>query len=251
VRPRHAASALLLLAAACRGDLATQMSPPDLPAYKVDVTASKHDLVLLLRTPSAEAGARGGQTVDLDASVTNPQGHVLDHKKHTEWRSTDEAIATVDSTGLITAQDTGDVLIIVDEKKAADTVRVRIIPVPVRSVVVAGPDSIGVRDTVAYVATALDSAGEALVSREVGWHSTDGTVLKMLGRGSAEALAEGSAQVEATVDAVTGRAPVRVWPATVATSRCGRRRSACRSFARLASPWRRETAMASCSPAAR
>ena len=215
MRPRHAATALILLAA-CRGDLSTQLSPPDVPAYKVDVTASRHDVLLLLRTPSAAAGARGGQTVDLDAAVSNPQGHVLEHKKHTEWRSSDNAVATVDTTGLITAQDTGDVLIIVDEKKAADTVRVRIVPVPVRSVTVTGPDSIGVRDTVAYIATALDSAGEALVGREVSWHSTNGAVLKSLGDGAAEALVEGSAQLEATVDLVTGRAPVRVWPATVA-----------------------------------
>lgn len=108
--------------------------------------------MLLLRTPNAPVGARDGQTVALDATITNPQGHVLEHKQHTEWRSDDESIATVDSTGLITAQDTGAVLIIVDEKKDADTVRVHVAPVPVKSVAVTGPDSIGVRDTVGYAA---------------------------------------------------------------------------------------------------
>lgn len=181
------------------------------------MTASKDYVELLLRTPSAPSGERGGQTLALDATITNPQGHVLEHKQHTEWRSEDETIATVDSTGTITAQDTGEVLIIVDEKKDADTVRVRVVPVPVKSVVVNGPDSIAVRDTVSYTATALDSVGEPLVGREVTWHSTDGLVLASLGGGAATGISLGSAQMEATVDEVVGRAPVRVWPAAVAS----------------------------------
>jgi len=82
---------------------------------------------------------------------------------------------------------------------------------------VGGPDSIAVRDTVTYVATALDSVGESLIGRAVAWHSTDGLVLKSLGAGSASGESVGTAQIEATVDAVTGRAAVRVWPASVAT----------------------------------
>lgn len=207
----------MLAFAACRGDLTTTLSAPPGANGKLDVTASKHDVLLLLRTPSAEAGARGGQTLSLDAVVTNPQGHVLEHKQHAEWRSSDASIVTVDDRGLITAQDTGNVLIIVDEKKAADTVRVRVVPVPVRSVVIAGPDSIAVRDTVVYTATALDSVGEALMGRTVTWRSTDGTVVKSLGDGGASGELEGTAQMEAMVDEVVGRATVRVWPATVAT----------------------------------
>lgn len=217
MRLRLVASTLLLLAAACRGDLSTTLPAPDSPREKLDVTASEHDVLLLLRTPSAVAGERGGQSISLDATITNPQGHVLEHKQHTEWRSDDESIATVDSTGLITAQDTGDVLIIVDEKKDADTVRVRVVPVPVKSVVVTGPDSIAVRDTVTYTAAALDSVGEPLLGRAVTWHSTDGLVLASLGAGNAAGVTTGSAQMEATVDEVVGRTSVRVWPAAVAS----------------------------------
>jgi uncharacterized lipoprotein YddW (UPF0748 family) len=218
MRLRLVAGSLLLAAtAACRGDLSTTLRAPEGSREKHDVTASRHDVLLLLRTPSAASGERGGQTVDLDAAVTNPQGHLLPNKKHVEWRSLDESVATVDSAGLITALDTGHVLIVVDEKKTADTVRVRIVPVPVRSVAVSGPDSIGVRDTVTYVAVALDSVGESLTGREVAWHSTDGSVLESLGAGSAAGLQLGSVQMEATVDEVVGRTPVRVWPATAAT----------------------------------
>jgi uncharacterized lipoprotein YddW (UPF0748 family)/uncharacterized protein YjdB len=218
MRLRLVAGSLLLLAtAACRGDLSTTLRVPDGSREKLDVAASKADVVLLLRTPSAAPGERGGQTVDLDASVTNPQGRLLPNKKHIEWYSTNETVATVDSAGLITALDTGSVLIVVDEKKVADTVHVRIVPVPVRSVVVSGPDSISVRDTVTYTATALDSVGEPLIGREVTWHSTDGSVLESLGEGIAAGLQVGSAQLEATVDEVIGRASVTVWPAQVAT----------------------------------
>ena len=217
MRLRFFASSLLLAAAACRGDLSSTLSAPPAAERKLDVTASEHDVTLPLRTPDAEPGARGGQTVDLDAAITNPQGHLLEHKRHTEWRSLDEAIATVDDAGRITAQDTGVVLIIVDAKKEADTVSVRVVPVPVKSVTVTGPDSIAVRDTVGYVAAALDSVGEPLTGRQVTWHSTDGLVLASLGGGSAAGEKDGTAQMEATVDGVVGRASVRVWPASVAT----------------------------------
>ena len=218
MRLRLAAGSMLLLAiAACRGDLSSTLRAPELMREKLDITASKHDVLLLLRTPGAAPGERGGQTVDLDASVTNPQGHLLPNKRHTEWRSLNESIATVDSAGLITALDTGNVLVVVDEKQAADTVRVRIVPVPVRSVRVDGPDSLSVRDTVVYTAAALDSVGEPLLGRDVAWHSTDGSVLESLGGGTAAALQTGSAQIEAAVEEVTGRALVKVWPAAVAT----------------------------------
>jgi uncharacterized lipoprotein YddW (UPF0748 family) len=218
MRLRLVAGSLLLVATtACRGDLSTTMQAPEGSREKLDIAASTSDVVLLLRTPSAAPGERGGQTVNLDAAVTNPQGHLLPNKKHIEWRSLNELVATVDSAGLITALDTGNVLIVVDEKKAADTVRVRIVPVPVRSVVVSGPDSISVRDTVAYAVAALDSVGEPLLGREVAWHSTDGSVLESLGAGEAAGLQPGAALLEATVDMVVGRASVKVWPATAAT----------------------------------
>jgi uncharacterized lipoprotein YddW (UPF0748 family)/uncharacterized protein YjdB len=217
MRLRLAAGSLLLALAACRGDLSTTLRTPEGAREKHDITASKSDVVLLLRTPSAAPGERGGQTVDLDASVTNPQGHLLPNKKHVEWRSTNESIATVDSAGFITALDTGKVLIVVDEKTVADTVEVSIVPVPVESVEVSGPDSISVRDTVTYTAAALDSVGEPLLGREVTWHSTDGSVLESLDTGGATALQTGTAQLEATVDEVVGRASVKVWPAVVAT----------------------------------
>ena len=212
-----AGSLLLLVTAACRGDLSTTLRAPEESREKLDIIASRADVVLLLRTPSAAPGERGGQTTDLDAAVTNPQGHLLPNKKHTEWRSTDESVATVDSVGLITALDTGKVLIVVNEKSAADTVYVQVVPVPVRSVTLTGPDSISVRDTVTYAAAALDSVGEPLIGRDVTWHSADGSVLESLGGGGAAALQPGAAQMEATVDGVVGRASVTVWPAKVAT----------------------------------
>ena len=217
MRFRLISSYLLLAFAACRGDLTTTLAAPAGADGKLDVTASRHDVLLLLRTPGADAGDRGGQTLSLDAVVTNPQGHVLENKKHTEWRSSNASIVTVDDGGLITAQDTGNALIIVDEKKSADTVRVRVVPVPVRSVVVAGPDSIAVRDTVVYTAAALDSVGEALVGRTVTWRSTAGSVLKSLGDGRASGELEGTAQMEAMVNEVVGRLAIRVWPPAVAT----------------------------------
>ncbi|MBA3673287.1 MAG: Ig-like domain-containing protein, partial [Gemmatimonadaceae bacterium] len=210
----HRLLPVILVLGACRGDRsATLLSPPPETARDGDVLASDADVLLLLRTPSAPRGARGGETVDIDAAVLNKQGKAHPHKnaKHFEWRSLDTLVATVDSTGLITAQDTGSVKVIVDEKKDADTIYVRVILVPVKTVRVTGRDSISVRDTVTFTAVTLDSVGAPLVNRIVAWSSSDGTVATSLGTGVFVGVREGSVQAQASSEGVTGRAPLRVW----------------------------------------
>src|SRR5687767_6606975 len=118
---RRPLAALLVLAAAACGE-ATVATPPAAPAAKVDVRADRDGATLLLRTPSAPRGERGGTSLQLDAAVFNPQGKELEHKRHVYWTSGDTLVATVDSTGLVTAQDTGTVAVVVDHKKGVDTV---------------------------------------------------------------------------------------------------------------------------------
>ena len=196
------------------------VSPADGPAGKrggPDVRASHADAVMMVRTPSAEPGARGGTTLQLNAGVFNPQGMELEHKKHVYWTSSDTSIATVDETGLVTAQDTGEVAIIVDHKKGMDTVNILIIPVPVKSVTVAGADSISLADTTSYTAAALDSVGEPLLGRTVEWSSTAPAVASVSETGEVVALDVGTVEIVATVDGVEGMKGMRVWPQPVAT----------------------------------
>jgi uncharacterized lipoprotein YddW (UPF0748 family) len=218
---RAGAAALLLWTAACGGDGApATLAPEDAATFDRKAEASDADVTLLLRTPSAPYGARGGTSRQLDVTIRNPQGHELPNvnDKHTVWTALDPAIATVDSTGLVTAQGLGTARVVVAHKKATDTVRVAVIPVPVHRVVVSGADSIGIDDRVTYTAVARDSVGGELTGRTVDWSKTLPTFVTATPTpGEFVAAAEGIAQIVATVDGVQGTLAVRVTRQPVAT----------------------------------
>ena len=211
---RRARILSLVLLATC----STPREPvgPD-SALKVDVDAGAADATMLIRTPSAPEGERGGSVLQLDARVTNPQDHELENKKHVEWSSTNPAKATVDETGLVTAQDTGRVIIVVDHKKSVDSVRIVIVPVPVRSVTIVGTDSISVDDTTQYTATARDSVGDPLLGRIISFASANDAIATVSGTGEAVGITPGQTSVRATSEGVTGELALRVWPQPVAS----------------------------------
>ena len=194
----------------------TQAVPPSVADKIPD--ASMSDAVMMVRTPSAPRGSREGTTLDLNAVLDKRNEKEKEKDKRLTWFSTDTVIATVDSTGLVTAQDTGTVSIVVDYKEmAADTITIFVIPVPVASVTIVGADSISLDDTVQVTATPRDSVGEPLVGRSVSWALTDSAVASIAGDGTIIALAEGTVQVLATVDGTTGSHDLRVWPQPVAS----------------------------------
>jgi uncharacterized lipoprotein YddW (UPF0748 family) len=222
---RERASAALLFATvpvvlSCGGD-AVRLSPNRQGAradlrVPIDVEASKDDAVMMVRTPSADAGAREGTSLQLDATVFNPQGHELPNKQHVYWTSLDERVVTVDSAGLVTAQDTGRAMVIVDHKKGMDTVDIRVIPVPVASVVLGGVDSISLDDTTTFTATPLDSAGEALAGRIIAWSTSVPAVASLSATGEAVALTLGFTDISAEVEGESASLSLRVWPQPVA-----------------------------------
>jgi uncharacterized lipoprotein YddW (UPF0748 family) len=231
--PRHAlhrvhntAAALagLAIIASCDGDrgfpsLSNISGPPPAATRQgLDVGASRPDAILMVRTPSALAGQRGGTSVDLDAVVVNPNGRELAHKKHIEWWSSDTRVATVDSTGLVTAQDIGTVDIVVDYKKDADTVHVLVIPVPVASVTLSGPDSISLDDTVSFTATPLDSANAPLEGRIVSW-SSSAPAIASVESGQVIGVGIGTTEITAESEGKSATQSLRVWPQPVASVR--------------------------------
>ncbi len=173
---------------------------------------------MMVRTPSADPGERGGTTLQLDAVLLKKNGKLKEKDQHLTWTSSNTNVATVDFTGLVAAQDTGEVSIIVDYKdKTADSVRILVIPVPVASVALAGADSISMQDTTSYTATPLDSAGVPLLGRMVTWESGAPTVASVSGDGEVIALGVGTTNITATVDGTQGARSLRVWPQPVAS----------------------------------
>ena len=66
-------------------------------------------------------------------------------------------------------------------------------------------------DTVRLTAAALDANGHPVAGAEFTWASGDDSVVAVDGTGLAAALSNGSAEVAASYDEVTGNAMVTVW----------------------------------------
>ncbi|MDF1503768.1 family 10 glycosylhydrolase [Roseisolibacter sp. H3M3-2] len=214
---------LLLSAAACGGGAESVATQPGAPRLDLTVGASASDVTLMVRTPSAAPGERGGTTRQLDAAVKTKSGRTLPapaESRTVVWTSLDPAIVTVDTTGLLAAQGVGETRVVVAHREGvwSDTVRVTVVPVPVRTVAVTGPATLAVDDSATFAAAALDSAGAPLLGRAVAWSTPTPTlVAPTTTPGEFAALAVGNATVDAAVDGVHGTATVAVVPQPVAT----------------------------------
>lgn len=212
-----AALACLTALAACAGERAP-VAPSAAPLARKGVEIPVRDTFLLLRTPSAEPGARGGTTVQLDAVLRKKKGKIQEKDWQIDWTTLDARVATVTAEGLVTAQDTGTTGIVASYKdRTADTLSLAVVPVPVFAVSIAGADSIAVDDTTRLVATATDSVGEPLVGRPIAWTSRTPAVATVDTAGDVIALTLGQAAIDAAVEGKTATATIRVTRQPVAT----------------------------------
>jgi hypothetical protein len=202
--------------AACTAD--RSVAPGALDAGK-GVVLSAADVQLLLRTPSAAPGARGGTSRALDAVLLKRNGKP--QKKDEDriaWTSLDPRVATVSETGVVTAQDLGRTFVVASYKdRTADSVVVAVVPVPVASVTISGADSIAVDDTTQLAAVARDSVGEPLEGRAFTWTSIAPAVASVDDSGAVVALAPGMATIRAAAGGREAAWPVRVTLQPVAT----------------------------------
>ncbi len=223
---RAGAAALLLWTAACGEGTAptapTARQPGD-ARFDLTVGASASDVTLMVRTPTAAPGERGGTSLQLDATLKTKSGRTLPAPAEAQtvvWTSLDPAVVTVDATGRLTAQGVGAAAVVVAHREGlwSDTVQVGVVPVPVRSVVVSGADVIAVDDSTTFTAAALDSAGAPLLGRAVTWSATPATVAEATTTaGEFVALAVGNAMIDAAVDGVHGYKGLGVVPQPVVT----------------------------------
>jgi uncharacterized lipoprotein YddW (UPF0748 family) len=119
-RSRAAAAALALFGAAALASCADRGSPLTAPdGLRLDIVpvASRDTATLTINT-----------TLQLSAELANPQGHGFEHKKERyEWASSDDAVATVDGGGLVSAIAPGQAWVTVTHKGAADSVRITVV----------------------------------------------------------------------------------------------------------------------------
>ena len=129
------------------------------------------------------------------------------------WSSGGTAVATVSSSGLVTAADNGTVTITAMAGSASGTATVTVAQ-QVSSVEVSPATNILVAlgDTLRLAAEALDANGHAVAGAEFGWSSDDASVAEVDSTGLVTAAGSGTAMIAATTGEASDTAIVTVAP---------------------------------------
>jgi uncharacterized protein YjdB len=170
-----------------------------------------------------------GSTVQLTATTLDASGNTLTGRA-VSWSSSDNAIAVVSPSGVVTGVSAGVVTITGTSEGMFGTSTVTVNasapppPVPVASVTVA-PNTVNltVGGSQTVTATTRDASGNVLTGRSVSWSSSNTNVATVTSSGVITATGAGSATITATSEGQSGTASVTVTapppppPAPVAT----------------------------------
>ncbi len=170
----------------------------------------------------ASASVQAGQTVQLTATLKDANGNVLTGRTVT-WSSNSTTVASVNSSGLVTAKVAGSATITATSEGKSGTSSITVTPVPVASVTVApASGSVAVGSTLQLTATPKDANGNPLSGRVITWSSSDGTVATVNGSGLVRGVAAGGpVTITATSEGKSGTASVTVTPSTGGGSQFG------------------------------
>jgi parallel beta-helix repeat protein len=178
-----------------------------------------------------------GATRQLAAVVLGVHGDTL-RSRVVAWSTSNAAVATVDSKGLLTAIAAGtiNVTAVCERKHNAISVSVGSgspppadttttpVPVPAASIAVTlNASALTIGQTTQANATVKDATGNTLTNRDISWTSSDPTIASVDSTGRVSALRAGSAVITGSVDGVSANAVLVVSapalvPATIAVS---------------------------------
>ena len=151
-----------------------------------------------------------GDTVRLTAEVVDGNGHSV-AAAAIAWSSSDEAVASVDGSGLVTAVGNGGATVTARSGTAAGGAAVSV--EQVIAAVHVSPDSarlLAVGDTVRLTAEVVDGNGHSVAAAAIAWSSSDEAVASVDGSGLVTAVGNGDATVTARSGTATGSAAVSV-----------------------------------------
>lgn len=200
------------LATACGAYTVTAKSNPGAMQATANVTvacSSPVPVASVVVTPVAASLTVGG-TVQLTATPLDSAGTALAGRTVT-WASSSTSVASVSSSGLVTARAAGSATITATSEGKSATSSVTVAVVPVAAVTVSPASAtVGVGNTVQLTATPRDSAGNPLSGRTLTWTSSNGAVANVTTTGLVTGVSTGSATITATSGGKSGTAAITV-----------------------------------------
>ncbi|MGQ0647475.1 MAG: beta strand repeat-containing protein [Gemmatimonadaceae bacterium] len=180
------------------------------------VTVQPAPVASLSITPSSGA-LLVGQSLQLTAMIRDAAGAPLAGYA-TAWSSSAPAVATVSSTGLVTALTAGRATITATSEGKSSSASITVSLVPVNSVSIIPPTvTLSLGKTAQLFAQPLDSAGAVLNGRTVTWSSDQPDIATVSSGGLVTALADGQARITAVAEGKSGSASINVTPTPVAS----------------------------------
>ena len=157
-----------------------------------------------------------GATVQLTAAALDTNGRAVESAVFS-WETSDAAVATVSSSGLVTAAGNGQVTISVTASGASGSAAVTVAQEVSAVAVAPAADTVVVGDTLRLAAAATDANGHAVADAGFVWASSDTLVVEVDDGGLVTAVGLGTAEVAATASGVTGYAELVVVPRSPTT----------------------------------
>jgi hypothetical protein len=171
--------ALSTLFAACKDG--GPSGPSDTPVTSVTVTGAPEDFLVM------------GTTVQLSASPRNAAGKAVNAAG--TWTTSDSTLASVSTSGLVTARQPGNVTINADAQGVSGFASFAVV-LPVASVQVASPaEAMYVAQVVQLAITPRDSLGRVLTGRHANWSTSDAQKATVDAQGKVTGVGAGSVTI--------------------------------------------------------
>ena len=179
--------------------------------------ASGEAVVTVMQSPDSVAvlpaeatiGALG-DTLRLAAEAFDANGRSVAGAEFS-WEVSDDAVALVDGSGLVTAAGNGTATITASAGGASGTAVVTVMQSPDSVGVLPAEATIGaLGDTLRLAAEAFDANGRAVAGAEFSWESSDDAVAAVDGSGLVTAAGNGTATITAASGSASGNATVTV-----------------------------------------
>jgi uncharacterized protein YjdB len=151
-------------------------------------------------TPS-QASLSVGETVQLSATALAGDGSLITPPPTFTWSSGDDDVATVSTSGLVTAMAPGDATITASAAGTNGTSAITVLAGPVTTVEIE-PSAISmvIGSALPFAARGRDAAGNEVTGAPITWSSTNSNVVSVNGNGVATANGLGNAFIKATIE---------------------------------------------------
>jgi len=151
-----------------------------------------------------------GQTTTLTATPKDASGNALTGRTVT-WSSSNDAKATVSSSGVVTGVSPGSVTITATSEGRSGSTTLNVRPAPVGSVDVSPlSKSLLVGQTTTFSPTVKDVNGAVVNDRPVTWASENTSIATVSAAGVVTAIAPGNTTITATSESKSGQGAVTV-----------------------------------------